>query len=182
MSGRISSALRIKYCDHQTVRDGGEVVPRPTVVAARLALGLLDVNRVPWWAAEWLAQGHDGESLRTLAGLNDRDPLAIHDVLLDALAETGTTVPASDRDAASVVFRDVVRQFVSKHLNERQVARAVDQVLATVMYSNEVVMEPLGQLNGVDDEWSGGWGRNDAELRAIVREACIAQLVDEPSA
>jgi len=37
-------------------------------------------------------------------------------------------------------------------LNERQVVRTVDQILTKVMYSEELTMEPLGQLYGVDDE------------------------------
>ncbi len=53
--------------------------PPAALVAAWLALGLLDVNRVPWWAAAWLAQGHDGGlSLCGLSTLGAR-PANEHD-------------------------------------------------------------------------------------------------------
>jgi hypothetical protein len=114
--------------------------------------------------------------------LNDRDPLAIHDVVVEALAETGTIAPVEDRAAARTVFLDLGRQFEGRRLSELGVVRAVDQVLAKVMYSSPVMLLPLGQLYRLDDEWAGGWGRTEAELKAIVREACQEQLTDEGQA
>jgi hypothetical protein len=45
------------------------------------------------------ADGHDGASLRELAGLNDKDPYLVRELLPAALTETGTPVPATDVDA-----------------------------------------------------------------------------------
>lgn len=135
---------------------------------------------MPWWAAEWLVQGFDGEALRALAGLNGDDPRAIHDVLVEALAEAGTTATMSDVEAARITFIDPARQWQANRLTEVGVIRAVDQVLAKVMYCTEVIELPLGQLYGLDDEWDGDWGRPQAELEAIVQHACREQLGEPP--
>ncbi len=39
-----------------------------------------------------------------------------------------------------------------------------------------MIVLPLGQLYGIDDEWEAGWGRTDTELRAATRQACLDQL------
>ncbi|GLI00609.1 hypothetical protein [Phytohabitans aurantiacus] len=46
----------------------------PQHVAAEYALGNLDVERVPWYAAHWLADGWDAPLLRELAGLDHTEP------------------------------------------------------------------------------------------------------------
>ena len=61
-------------------------VPSPHDVAARFVLGRVSA-RTPWWAAQWLASGHDGEALRETAGLNGRDTRALDDLLPAVLAE-----------------------------------------------------------------------------------------------
>lgn len=50
--------------------------PSPHTVAVWRVLEMLAVERTPWWAAQWLADGHDGEALRELAGLNGKDSRA----------------------------------------------------------------------------------------------------------
>jgi hypothetical protein len=157
-----------------------ETTPASPVVAAWLSLGLVDVRRVPWWAAEWLAEGLDGEALRALAGLDGNDPRAIHDVVVEALAEAGVPATVSDVEAARIVFIDLARQWEANRLTEAGVVRAVDQVLGKVMYSADVIELPLGQLYRLDDEWDGGWGRTQAELAAIVQHACREQLGEPP--
>jgi hypothetical protein len=61
--------------------------PSPVTAAALFVLGAIRIERVPWWAAQWLADGHDGEALRELAGLDGRDPHAVTDLIPSALAE-----------------------------------------------------------------------------------------------
>ncbi len=34
--------------------------PPPSLVAAWMVLGMLDIDRVPWWAGQWPVDGHDG--------------------------------------------------------------------------------------------------------------------------
>jgi hypothetical protein len=153
-----------------------EAVPAPQVVAAWLSLGLVDVRRLPWWAAEWLAEGLDGEALRTLAGLSADDPPAIHHVLVEALAEAGLPATLSDVQAAGIAFMDLALRWEANRLSEVGVIRAVEQILAKVTYNADVIELPLGQLYGLDDEWDGGWGRTQSELGSIVQRACRDQL------
>jgi hypothetical protein len=54
------------------------------LVAAEYALGSVAVERVPWNAADWVANGHDGPALRQLAGLNGTDTRLIGELLPDA--------------------------------------------------------------------------------------------------
>jgi hypothetical protein len=60
---------------------------------------VVPTERVPLWAALWLAAGYDGDALRTLGGLSVKDgPRDIRDILPDALV--GITIPDSDSAAA----------------------------------------------------------------------------------
>jgi hypothetical protein len=81
--------------------DHASGVPSPVAVAAWVVLGRAPIERIPWWVAEWLADGCDGSALRELAGLNGRDPRAVNDLLPSALAEMGVALPGS-RAAAAV--------------------------------------------------------------------------------
>jgi hypothetical protein len=58
-----------------------------------LILDTLPTERVPLWAAHWLAAGYDGEVLAALAGPHGDDPHAVRDLLVAALAECGITTP-----------------------------------------------------------------------------------------
>ncbi|WP_208761721.1 hypothetical protein, partial [Microbispora hainanensis] len=66
----------------------------------------------------WLVQGLDGETLRTLAGLDGRDPNEVRDVLVEALADTGTVMP-SRSDALTIVYTDMARCCLSGEVSER---------------------------------------------------------------
>ena len=68
-------------------------IPSPELVAAWLELDTLPTERVPLWAAHWLAAGHDGEALAEIAGLHGDDPHDVRDLLPSALAECGVTTP-----------------------------------------------------------------------------------------
>lgn len=61
-------------------------VPSPTLVAAWLTLDTLATERIPLFAAHWLASGYDRHALAELAGLDGDDPHDVRDVLADALA------------------------------------------------------------------------------------------------
>ncbi|MFJ6198231.1 hypothetical protein [Micromonospora sp. NPDC092111] len=80
----------------------------PDLVAAEYVLGSVNVERVPWYAADWLAAGHDGTALSELAGLDGTDTRLIGELLPDAPVVTApkpshTTQPPSPRWAC--VFR-----------------------------------------------------------------------------
>jgi len=156
--------------------DHGSGTPSPTVVAAWVALGRAPAERVPWWAAEWLADGCDGSALRELAGLNGRDPRAVNDLLPSALAEMGVALPTSAAAAATVVFQDLAELCLSGRASERWVVQKVEEIVGQADYSDDVLDLPLGTLYGTDDAWDGGWGPPVEELRATVRAACVEQL------
>jgi hypothetical protein len=64
----------------------------------------LPIEKVPLWAAYWIADGHDGEALIYLAGLRGDVPGEVHDVLPAALRDCGVELPP---DPATIVFTDV---------------------------------------------------------------------------
>ncbi|MEV6561700.1 hypothetical protein AB0M22_38685 [Nocardia sp. NPDC051756] len=149
--------------------------PDVHLLAAWFVLGSLP-DELPWWAAQWLVEGHDGPALRELAGLNERDPRAVGDLLPEAMAEMGIALPANDIDATNVLFCDLAWRCLSGQLDERQVGQKVTEVLAVTNYDSAATHLPLGQLYWIEDEWQAGWGRPAAELEAEVRKQCTAQL------
>lgn len=151
--------------------------PLPHVVAVRFVLGMLATERVPWWAAQWLADGHDGEALRELAGLNGRDPHAVRDLLPAALAETGVDTPPTQVAAVIEAFRDLAQMFLSRRVDARWLVERVERIVVQAQYDDEVLGMPLGHLYGFDDEWDGGWGRTPEQLKTEVEARCSAQLL-----
>lgn len=152
-------------------------IPSPRLVAVWARLDMLPAERLPLWAAHWLAAGHDGETLRTLAGLSATDdPRDIRDILPGALADCKVTIPGSDSAAAQLAFTNLARMCADGHAGERWVLDKVCEIAARSDYANSVLSLPLGQIFGLDDEWGAGWGRTEQELRAEVRKACAAQL------
>jgi hypothetical protein len=79
----------------------GGLVPSPQHVAALLALGQLPAERVPWWAAAWVADGQGAEATAEIAGLDGRDPHAIRDLLpaVRFRAQQGLDTSANPRHA-----------------------------------------------------------------------------------
>jgi hypothetical protein len=161
-------------------------VPPPELVAAWLALGCLAPERVPLWAAHWLAQGKDGPILRDLAGMSGNDPYEVRDALPVALREAGVEVSdPQDLDAVergrkrawvATVYRDIARLCLEGRASPRWVVDKVNEVVADNNYDDDVTDPPIGRLFGMDDEWGAGWGRPDAELDEVVRGACREQV------
>ncbi|WP_413644530.1 hypothetical protein [Micromonospora sp. RTP1Z1] len=150
--------------------------PTPATVAAWLVLDTLPVETVPWYAAAWLVNGHDSQTLRELAGLDGRDPHAVRDLLPAALAEIGIALPTTDLAAATDAFRHLAELCLAGRAGERWVAQMVEEIVIRTDYSNSVIDLPLGQLYGADDAWEGGWGPTVEELTATVRAACVEQI------
>lgn len=155
---------------------GGGSTPSPAFAALLWALGRCYEERVPWWAAEWLAQGWDGDALRTLAGLNGKDSAAVRDLMPAVFAELAVTVPGPDVAVAAGMFTHIARMWADGRAGEQWVAQKVEEVLCDLGYPREVMDLPLGALYRVADEWQEVWGRSEVELRAAVGEACRAQL------
>ncbi|WP_199745499.1 hypothetical protein [Amycolatopsis sp. WAC 04182] len=155
-------------------------IPTPELVAAWTTLSLTPTERIPLWAAHWLIDGHDGQALRTLAGLSGTDTGEVHDVLRDALADCHTSIPDSDTAAANTAFTHLARLHTDGPVREEWIVGKVDHILAQTGYRGSVIDLPLGQLYYLVDEWGAGWGRSIPQLRAEVRHACSAQLAAHP--
>jgi hypothetical protein len=126
--------------------------------------------------ARWLAGAHDGPALVDLAGLHGDDLHEVRDLLPAALADCGAAAPTADAAAAMVAFTNLAQLFVADKAHERWIVDTVSEIVARSGYADSVIVLPLGQLYGTDDEWEAGWGRTDAELRAATRQACLDQL------
>jgi hypothetical protein len=151
-------------------------VPSPLLVASWERLGLLPTERVPLWAAYWIAGGHDSEALAYLAGLHGDDPHDVHEALPQALLDCGVEMPDSDFAAATVAFTHIARLHVNGLTGPLWVAQKVDQIVVKSGYSARVMDLPLGKLYGVEEEWSERWGRSHNDLAPVIREACEEQL------
>ncbi|MGH8990998.1 MAG: hypothetical protein ACRDZ7_05660 [Acidimicrobiia bacterium] len=150
-------------------------LPSPSLVAAWLVVDRLDPASVPTSAAWWLVQGHDGEALRQLAGLSGQDPWDVRELLPSALADIGVALP-TPAEAVRLAFEHEAKACLAGKVDERTVARFVENVYIDSDYASWVLDEPLGEIYGVDDEWEGRWGRLEDDLRKAVRAACAAQL------
>ena len=84
-------------------------VPSPAQVASWERRGVLPTEKVPLWAAYWIAAGHDGEALIYLAGLHGDDPGEVHDALPAALRDCGVELPDPGTGAAAAAFTDLAR-------------------------------------------------------------------------
>jgi hypothetical protein len=157
-------------------------LPSPDLVAAWRDLGTLGTERVPMWAAHWLAGGHDGPALVQLAGLHGDDPFEVRAVLDAALAECGVCdadlAVASELESrahANQVFTSIAELYLSGKASARWIVQKVYEV-AEPEFPELITDLPLGRLFVLDDEWGAGWGRTVDELRAVVRDACEQQL------
>jgi hypothetical protein len=151
-------------------------IPTPRLVAAWLTLDIIPTERIPLWAAHWLVQGYDGDTLRTLAGLSGTDPHAVHDVLPAALADCATPIPDSDAAAAQVAFIKLARMHADNRAAESWVLDKVCEIVARSGYANSVIELPLGQIFDLSDEWGAGWGRTEQQLKLEIQNACRSQL------
>ncbi len=164
---------------HDWPADPGEI-PSPQLVAAWLTLDTLPAERIPLWAAHWIAAGYDGQTVAELAGLHGDDPHEVRDLLPAALAECGVSIPGHpaherERAAAMVAFTAIARLQASGRASERWVIDKVVQITEPD-FKPSITGLPLGQLFALDDEWEAGWGRTEEQLSAAVRQACAQQL------
>jgi hypothetical protein len=137
--------------------------------------GVVMPERLPAIATRLLVQGADSPALRELAGLDlaPFDPRDALDLLGSLLDESGVTIePIADRTrrAAQVLAAAMLANLVSTpdslHLFQRM-AVAAD-------YPND---PEIMALYGLDNEWSGGWGRQHEEIETEVRSEA-ARIVE----
>jgi hypothetical protein len=162
------------------VPDGPEappgVIPSPKLVAAWVALDVVDAEEIPLLAAHWLAGGYDGESLVTLAGFSGTDPREVHDVLPDALADCGAPIPDLDQAYAHTAFFRLACMHAAGRAGERWIAEKIDELLDRDGYPPSALDLPMGHLCRLAGEWGVSGGRSEQQLTADVRDACAAQL------
>jgi hypothetical protein len=158
----------------EIVPDGA--TPTPALVAAWLALDTLRAESVPLWAANWLVEGYDGESLAELAGLSGRDTREVRDLLPAALADAGIALVSSRQAALKVAYDHIANMHLSGRVRWAWVVNQVAGLVIGNAYASEVFEQPLGDLWRIDDEPGQPWNRTDDELAGIVRQTCIEQV------
>ncbi len=122
----------------------------PHAVAVEYALGLLDARDLPWYAADWLADGYHGPNLIRLACLDDSDPQANADLLAAVLGEVDEPVPAI-AVAADEWLDGVARRLDNGEIDERTVCRLVDAFLSDYIDEPDVWHSPFVDLGGMAD-------------------------------
>ena len=153
-----------------------DVVPTPDEVATFTPLDRVPLRRMPWWAAEWLTQGYDGDSLRLLAGLNETDLFEIADLMPAVLNEVNASLPGDTKDALNRSFSYVARLCLDGRLTEQAAVQMVEHLIAAGGFDVDFYSLPLGASFGLDDEWEGRWGRSSEALTAEVRRLCEVQI------
>ncbi|MEU8298847.1 hypothetical protein AB0C04_16385 [Micromonospora sp. NPDC048909] len=153
----------------------------PDLVAVEYALGSADVERVPWCAADWLADGHDGPTLRELAGLDGTNPPLIGELLPAALAEVGVPIPSA-AEASDAWFAALAQRLLDGAVDERTVSEQTSAFVSWQLDLEEVWRSPFIDLHLLADEWDQGWGRGNQEFAATVRRLCRDHLLRPPTA
>lgn len=146
------------------MRSDGAVLPDlvETVVLHRLLLVRSD--ELPDLAARWLASDVvDTESVRLLAGYDRHDPWALEQLLADVVSQANVAVP-SDPDTVQKIAVD----WISSTWRQTQDTRLAVATLARLGETDPEL--DLGLFIGLDDEWSGGWGRLDADLNQAAKQ------------
>jgi RNAse (barnase) inhibitor barstar len=142
------------------MRTDGQVLPdlAETVVLHRL--GLIRTDELPALAARWLAADLvETPSIRMLAGHDRHDPWGLDQLLTDALREAGASPVTSPEAVQHVAVGWVTHTW----RDDRDTRRAV----TTLAHLGETFPDfDLGLFVGMNDEWNGGWGRLDADLKA----------------
>lgn len=151
-------------------------VPLPKLVAAWLKLDVLDdPAQVPMWAAYWVVDGLDTPALRDLAGLDGRDPFAVRELTAKALTEMRVAVDDL-HEAAELILTHEAQRCLAGRTSERALATALDDFYVRSGCADDILRQPLGAEYGINDEWVGGWGRTDDQLRDAIRAACSRQV------
>ncbi|TQL02674.1 hypothetical protein [Cellulomonas sp. SLBN-39] len=133
-------------------------------------LGVIRTDQLPDLAARWLAADVvDSEAVRLLAGHARQDPEAIERLMRDALHEAQVE-PLQGPSAA----REVVLEHVSARWRLDHDTRGAVALLARLGESRPDLH--LDEFIGLDDEWTGGWGRLAREVEAAAETTLSRSL------
>jgi hypothetical protein len=121
-------------------------------------------DELPDLAARWLASDLvDTESVRVLAGYDRHDPRALEQLLADSVSEANIEMPSG---AGTV--QQVAIDWVSSTWRQTRDTR---WAVATLAHLGQPDPEfDLGLFIGLNDEWSSGWGRLDADLNQAAKQ------------
>jgi hypothetical protein len=155
------------------MRSDGRALPDITQALVLHHLGLIRSDELPDLAARWLAAGMtDTESTRMLAGHPRHDPSGLNQLLGAAADEAGTTAPA---DPAAI--QDIAQTWVASRWLDDHNTRAAVRTLAHLGQTN--LSLNLGHFIGLDDEWSGNWGRLPSAIKAEANQI-LASILHGP--
>jgi hypothetical protein len=150
-------------------------IPEPRDAAAYHALKQLPSHRVPWFAAAWLVEGLDSDSLRQLAGLDGKSWSEVEELFIPAMAELGVDVPVVRR-AQTLLLNRLARLCLEGRIGERAVTAIVYDIWITSDYDDLIEREPLGAAVNLDDSWEYSVIYPEFELRTEVQRLCRQQL------
>jgi hypothetical protein len=142
------------------MRSDGHVLPDLVETTVLHQLGLVRSDELPDIAARWLAADVvDTESVRMLAGHDAHDPWALERLLADSASEARMPVPATPDKQQRIAMEWVTMRWRD--------SRDTRWAVATLAQLGETHFGfDLGLFIGLDDEWSGGWGRLEPDLKA----------------
>jgi len=144
------------------MQSAGRALPDLAQTLVLRQFGLIRTDQLPDLAARWLAADMtDSPSIRMLAGHNRSDPWQLDQLLADAATETRAATPS---DLASL--RAIAVDWVAAAWRDNQDTRSA---VATLARLGEAYPDlNLGWFIGLDDEWIGGWGRLEPDLKAAA--------------
>jgi hypothetical protein len=147
--------------------------PTREYAAALWVLGVLPVDRVPWWAAEWLARGDDTDAIAELAGLNAQYPREIHDLLPAVFP-----APPDLNAAFGTVLTRIARRYLAGELTARHVVDEVRELDTSDQPLSDVHYEAVDRVEYLADPRYGRWtpAQFADHIERTVRAACEAQV------
>ena len=148
-----------RICHYLNMRHDGRVLPELAETVVLRLLGLVRSEDLPAIAARWLsADVVDTESVRILAGHDPHDQWKVERLLADSVFEADATVPSTPEEAQRIAVDWVTMTW-------RDVGDTLWAV-ATLAHLGESDPDfDLGLFIGLHDEWSGGWGRLEPDLK-----------------
>lgn len=145
------------------MQSDGRVLPDLAETTVLHHLGLVRSDELPDIAARWLAADLvDTESVRMLAGHDTHDPWALEQLLADSLSEAAVIVPSTPDEKQRIAV-----EWVTMRWRE---SGDIRWAIGTLAHLGETDAGfDLGLFVGLDDEWSGGWGRLESDLKAEAK-------------
>lgn len=146
------------------MRSDGRALPDLTQTVVLRRLGLIRTDQLPGLAARWLAADMtDTPAARMLAGHDPSESWGLDQLLAEAAAEAGTSAPTD-----SAALEAIAVGWVTATWRDNHDTRAA---IATLARLGETCPDfDLGLFIGLDDEWNGGWGRLEPDLKAAAEQ------------